>query len=251
MKVALLAISLLALCLQAAPAAAAELLVSSAISLREAFLDLGARFERQHPGDKVIFNFGASGHLAQQIERSAPADVFVSASFLEIQRLQDKHLIQSESIRVFARNRLVVVVPPGNKKPTSLQQLSELDSLAIGNPSTVPAGKYAVEALQKAKVHSLLAAKSKLILAESVRQAMVYVQSGNVDAGIVYATDALAGKGISRAFDIPERLHESILYPLALVQGSKHVELGRAFIDLVTSLEGRSILKSKGFIPLE
>jgi molybdate transport system substrate-binding protein len=244
-------LAILFLFLQVKPATAAELFVSSAISLREAFLQIGASFERKHPGDKVIFNFAASGELALQIERSAPADVFVSASNTEMSRLQSKQLIAAGSVKAFAGNRLVLIVPSGGKRINSLQQLTTLESLAIGNPATVPAGKYAAEALKRANVYSQLVSGKKLILSESVRQALVYVQSGNVDAGIVYATDGLAGKKVDIALIIPDNLHEPIVYPIALLRDSKQVELGRAFIDLVTSLEGRSILKSKGFLPLQ
>jgi len=219
--------------------------------LKEAFVEIGEQFERQHPGEKLIFNFSSSGSLAQQIERGAPADIFASAAVEEMTRLKEKHLVDESSIQPFAGNRLVVIVPTGARPISSLGQLAQLGKIAIGNPESSPAGKYAAEALAKADLYKSLLSEHKLVFAENVRQALTYVESANVDAGIVYASDSRMSKQVVVSFQIPERFTEPIVYPVALVRDSKHVELGRSFIRFLVSSSARSILQSNGFLPVD
>lgn len=242
----LLFFAILAVC----PARADELLVSAAISLRPPFVEIGAAFERAHPGDRVTFNFGGSGELMQQIERGAPADLFASASVLEMSRLKQKHLLVDSSIRPFASNALVVIVPAGEKRISSFEELSHLGRVTIGNPETVPAGRYAAEALTDAGVYKRLVAGHKLVFSESARQVLNYVESGNVDGGIVYLTDARLSKKATICFSVPASFTERIVYPIAVVADSKHVKLGLSFIDFLNGKVASAILKSKGFIAI-
>ncbi|SRR5579875_222755 len=229
-------------------AGAADLVVSAAVSLKGAFVEVGEAFRRRHPGDRIIFNFGASGELAQQIARGAPVDVFASAGTREMSGLADQHLLVSGSMKSFAGNRLVVVTPPAGKPVGSLRELAVFDRVAIGNPETVPAGRYAAEALKKEGIYGTLLARGKLIFAGSVRQALACVEADSVDAGLVYATDARNNGKARVSFVVPAALTEPILYPVALVKGSKHVELGRAFIDALVSESGQRILHDHGFL---
>jgi molybdate transport system substrate-binding protein len=229
------------------PVSAAELTISAAISLKESFTEIAAQFKKEHPNDQVLFNFGASGELAQQIEQGAPVDVFASAALKQMQNLDKKGLLLSAS-QPFVRNRLVVVVPKGEAKVTSFVQLAKVKSLAIGNPKTVPVGQYAVEALTKAGSYQTLLDEKKFIFAENVRQVLTYVESNNVDAGIVYATDVRTSEKASIGFPVPASYSEPIVYPIAVIKDSKQPDLAKAFVAFVLSTQGQAILQSKGFL---
>ncbi|BAC92224.1 molybdate ABC transporter substrate-binding protein [Gloeobacter violaceus] len=231
-----------------AAAQAAELTVSAAISLKEAFGEIAVQFEKGRPGDKINFNFAASGELSQQIERGAPVDVFASAALKQMNDLDKKGLLLAGTNQPFARNRLVVVVPKGQTKVASFEQLSKVGRLTIGNPKTVPAGQYAAEALTKAGIYDTLLASQKIVFSENVRQALAYVEDGNVDAGIVYVTDARASQKADVGFLVPANYSEPVVYPIAVVKDSKQPDPARAFVTFVLSARGQEILLSKGFL---
>lgn len=222
---------------------AEELTVSAAISLKEAFIRIGQDFEAEHPGDKVIFNFGASGELAQQIARGAPVDVFAAAALPPIQALSQKKLVLGS--QVFARNRLVLVVPKGKPPITTLQALLQVKTLALGNPQTVPVGQYAKAALVAAGVYQPLVDAQKLIFGENVRQVLAYVESNNADAGLVYATDAQISDRVEVSFTVAT---EPIVYPIAVVKASPRPSLAEAFVQQVLGKAGQAILRNQGFL---
>jgi molybdate transport system substrate-binding protein len=226
-----------------------ELLVSGAISLRESLQRIGVLFEQRHPEVKVVFNFGGSGVLQQQIERGAPVDVFVSAAPKQMDELQAKGLLLDDTRRTLTANRVVLIKPPDLRFGFgSFKDLmkSEVKRIAIGNPRTVPAGEYAREVLTSLRLWDAL--EPKLILTENVRQALVYVIRGEVEAGLVYATDAQsAGREVQVAAAAPEGSHHPVIYPIAVVTASKVPVLARAFVDLALSDEGQEVLRAHGF----
>ena len=226
-----------------------ELLVSGAISLRESLQEIGALFERRHSDVKVMFNFGASGVLQQQIERGAPVDVFVSAEAKQMDDLQAKGLILDDTRRTLTANQVVLIKRPDLRLGLgSFKNLmrSEVKRIAIGNPRTVPAGEYAQEVLTSLKLWDAL--QPKLILTENVRQALVYVIRGEVEAGLVYATDAQrAGRDVQVVTAAPEGSHRPVIYPIAVVTASKVPAVARAFVDLSFSDEGQAVLRAHGF----
>lgn len=250
-----LLVALFAIFALAAPAALSapaysqpkELLVSAAVSLKESFVQLAREFEKTHQGVKVSLNFGGSGELAQQISRGAPVDVFASAGWKQIKQLEAKTFLLSASIKAFAGNHLVVVVPEGNPDITALEKLSSVKSLAIGNPETVPAGQYAAQALSKARVYEDLSSSHRLVLTENIRQTLAYVESGDVDAGIVYSTDARPSNKVKVTFLVPENYSEPIVYAIAVVKDSKRAALAQEFIRLVCGKSGQDILRTNGF----
>ncbi len=211
------------------PAAAEELTVSAAISLKNAFEEIGRQFEKSHPGVKVLFNFGASGDLARQIEAGAPVDVFASAALKDMDDLDRQGLIRPGSKTNFAGNTLVLIVP--NRSPIPVKSFQDLrderiQRIAIGNPKTVPAGRYAQEVLTRLQLWEVL--KNKLILAENVRQVLDYVARGEVDAGLVYSTDARTrANEIKIISTAPEESHQPILYPIGIIRGTKKETLSR------------------------
>jgi len=228
-----------------------ELLVSGAISLRESLQGIGALFEQRHPEVKVVFNFGASGVLQQQIERGAPVDVFVSAAPKQMDDLQAKGLILDDTRRTLTANQVVLIKPPDLRFGLgSFKDLmrSEVKRIAIGNPRTVPAGEYAQEVLTSLELWDAL--QPKLILTENVRQALVYVIRGEVEAGLVYATDAQgAGREVQVVAHAPQGSHRPVIYPIAVVAASKVPALAGAFVDLALGGEGREVLRAHGFRP--
>jgi molybdate transport system substrate-binding protein len=226
-----------------------EILVSAAISLKGAFEEIGATFEKQ-TGIKVRFNLGASGLLQKQIETGAPVDVFASAGEKQMDDLQSHGLILANTRRNFARNSLVLVVPNQSRISIhSFQELArpEITRVAIGNPKTVPAGQYAQEALTNLKLWDKL--QSKLVLAENVRQVLDYVARMEAEAGIVYASDLSAAPEATKiAARAPDSSHSPILYPVAIVKDTKARNDAQRFIDLVLSDEGRKVLIKHGFL---
>lgn len=237
---------LIALCFCRA-ASAAELVVSAAASLGNAFTELKPAFEAAHPGASVSLNLGASGALLQQIAKGAPADVFASADQESMDAAQRRGLLAAGKRMNFASNSLVLIVPSGGKcQPANLQQLlqSACGRIAIGVPGSVPAGRYAMAALDGAGLRSAI--ERRMIAAQNVRQALDYVARGEVDAGFVYATDAaLLRDRVRVAFTVPTP--QRILYPAAPIAGSAQAALAQAFVDYLVSPGAQALLAKYGF----
>ncbi len=232
-------------------ACAQELTLSVAISMKEAVEDIGRRFLQSHPGVRLLYNFGGSGELQNQIEAGAPVDVFVSAANRQMDELDRKSLLLPGSRRTFARNALSVIVPVGERLMiTRAADLVDprVQRIAIGNPKTVPAGQYAEESLRTLRLWEALHAK--LVFGENVRQVLEYVARGEVEAGFVYATDVAGRRGLVReAFRPPQSSYAPVVYPAAVVAASRHPALGQAFIAMLVSREGQSVLARFGFQP--
>lgn len=242
----LLPASLLALCLALAPlsAQAAEIFVSAAASLTNAFKEVAADFEKAHPGVTVHLNFAASNPLLKQMLEGAPVDVFASADQETMDRAASGKAIVPASRVDFVRNSLTLIVPKGAKAPAAVADLSSLQRIAVGKPESVPAGRYARQSLTAAGLWDSL--QPRLIFGASVRQVLDYVARGEVDAGIVYATDAAqqAGK-VDVALVLGD--HTPVLYPIAVATTGKNPKDGQAFVDFVRSEKGQAILARYGF----
>ncbi len=239
--------TLVAFAVLSLPAQAEELTVSAAASLREAFSEVGKAFEASRPGTKVIFNFAASGPLLQQIAQGAPVDVFASADQETMDRAAAQGLIAKDTRVTFASNGLVLVVPASAARtPGSLKDLATdvYKRIAVGNPATVPAGRYAREAADAAGVSKAL--KDKLIFGDNVRQVLTYVGRAEVDAGFVYRTDAMIDRGRVRiVLEVPTK--KLVNYPIVQILASKQAGLSREFIAFVTAPPAQSILARYGF----
>lgn len=237
----------LPLVVSATMAEAGEITVSAAASLTNAFREVALRFEARNAGTKVLLNVGASGALLQQIAKGAPVDVFASADQETMDQAQQQGLVIATARRNFVRNTLVVVVPADSTLTLkTLKDLKKADvqRIAIGNPASVPAGRYAMQALAKAGLQQTL--QGKTINTQNVRQSLDYVARSEVDAGFVYATDAhIAASHVRVALPVP--LDDAILYPIAPVIGSLHPEEANAFVQYVLSPEGQAILANFGF----
>lgn len=226
---------------------AQELTVSAAASLGDAFKEIGRGFEAAKSGTKVILNLGASGQLLQQIAQGAPVDVFATADQETMDRAAAQALIAVASRVTFAANALVLAVPAtAATMPRSLADLAGggYKRIAIGNPASVPAGRYALETTDAAGVTDAL--KERFIYADSVRQVLAYLARAEVDAGFVYRTDALIDRErVKIALELPTRT--PVTYPIAQVAAAKEAVLAREFIAYVRSAPSQAVLARFGF----
>jgi len=229
------------------PAQAAELTVSAAASLTQAFKDLAPLFEAANPGTRVQFNFAASGPLLQQIIKGAPVDVFASADQETMDQAQAQGLVKAEQRRNIVSNALVVVVPATTvNAPTALKDLSQAayTRIAIGLPASVPVGRYTQRALEAEGLWAAI--RPKMIGAQNVRQALDYVARGEVDAGFVYATDAaLMPERVKVAFTV--RTATPIRYPAAPIASSPNLAQAQAFVVFLAGPQARAVFAKYGF----
>ncbi len=239
---------LLTLACLSVTAKAADIIVSAAASLTNAFNDIGKEFEKTNPGHKVLFNFAGSGALLRQIARGAPVDVFASADQDTMDKALAQNLVVRSSRADFTRNTLVVVVPAD--AGLGIPDLKGLGAesvkrIAISNPETVPVGKYSKAALEAAGLWEGL--KARMINTQNVRQSLDYVARGEVDAGFVYATDAAAMPGRVKSV-FPVATQTPITYPIAVVKGNGKENLAVKFVEFVKSGEAQGILARYGFL---
>jgi molybdate transport system substrate-binding protein len=216
-----------------------ELLAFTAISLKEVLRDAIEAFEGRHPGITLRLHAGASGLLARQIEHG-----------LEIDRLQEAGLLRPGSRVAFAGNRMVIAVARGTEPPGTFGDLADarFDRIAIGNPRTVPAGRYAAEALRSQGLHDTIA--PRLVPAENARQVLDYVVRGETAAGLVYRTDArLAAGKIVVGPEAPANAHAPIIYEAAVPRDTEAHDAALLFLDFLTSEQGQAILSRFGFLP--
>lgn len=237
-------LSVLAILLLCHPCPGAEITVSAAASLADAFTEMKSAFEKEHPGVKINTNFAASNPLLRQIIAGSPADVFASADEFTMDQAGKAKVIKPETRSDFAANNLVLIVPADSPKPASLDDLLKMKRVAIGNPASVPAGRYAKASLEKAGLWNKLG--DRLIRAESVRQALAYVARSEVDAGFVYGTDARQFKDKVDVALIVEDC-EPVIYPIAACAASANPRETREFLDFVRSKRGQEILARYGF----
>lgn len=233
------------------PVSAEELTLSVAVSMKEATEEIGRRFTQAHPGVTLRYNFGASGELQRQIEAGAPVDLFVSAAARQMDELEAKRLIVPATRRAFAKNVLVAIAPADSTldlaRPAALAE-PRVTRIAVGNPKAVPVGQYTEESLRALGLWERV--RPKLVYAENVRQVLEYVNRGEVDVGFVYATDAATRAGrVKEVFRPGEGTYRPVVYPAAVVAGSRHAARAAAFIDLLVSREGQAILRRLGFQP--
>ena len=230
-----------------AAACAADLTVSAAASLTNAFKEIGAAYETANPGTKVQFNFGASGALLQQIAKGAPVDVFASADEETMNQAEQQGLVKSGTRLDFVSNSLVVIVPQDT--PAVPKTLADLNApafkrVAIGLPASVPVGRYTKAVLEKVQLWPAI--EAKMIGAQTVRQALDYVARGEVEAGFVYGTDAaLMADKVKVAFTVPTET--PVLYPIAPLAESRNAAAARAFVAYVASPPAQAVLAKYGF----
>jgi molybdate transport system substrate-binding protein len=231
-------------------ARADELVVSAAASLTNAFREVATAFEKTRPTTQVVLNFGASDALLQQIVNGAPVDVFASADETAMDKAVTAKAVAPDTRHDFATNSLVMIVPADSKLPVrSMREtltLPQVKHVALGNPASVPAGRYAKAALEHEGAWDVVS--SKAVLASNVRESLDYVARGEAEAGFVFGTDAaMMPQAVKVAATVPTQT--PVTYPIALVQDSKHVVDASAFSQFVRSPAGQAILAKYGFRP--
>lgn len=225
---------------------APSLTVSAAADLVYAFTDLGKAFE-QETGIPVVFNFGSTGQLAQQIEQGAPADLFAAANISYVEELAQKGRVLPDTVALYARGRITLWTRADSPlRVESIEDLAQpaVQRIAIANPDHAPYGIAAREALQSAGLWE--AVQPKLILGENVRQTLQYAESGDVDVAIAALSLSLQEEG--RWTLVPEELHAPIDQALAVVTDSPNQAAARAFADFINGPTGRPIMRHYGFI---
>jgi len=235
------------------------LTIFAAASLAEVFQAVGDAHRQANPAAEIVFNFAASDQLAQQLLAGSPADLFASADQVQMQIAVDAGLVDEALRRVFARNRMVIVVPSDN--PAAIASLADLARpgvrLVLAAPE-VPAGHYARLILARASADAAYGPgfepavlANVRSLEENVRAVLAKVVLGEADAGIVYLTDALTtGRGEAFAIEIPSGLNAVTEYWIAPLSGGTHPEQAEEFLVTLLSAEGQSILARYGFEPV-
>ena len=231
---------------------AAELTVHAAASLTDAMKELAPLYEKANPGDKLLFNFGASSQLARQIKEGAPADVFFSADEAQMDNLDKAGLLAPGTRENLLGNTLVVVVPADSKLTVAAAAdlaKPEFKRLAVAEPNSVPVGVYTKEYLTRLGLWETIS--PKVVPTENVRASLAAVESGNVEAGTVYKTDALISKKVRIAYETPATEGPKIRYPLAALKDSKHPDDARKLLTFLGGTEARAVFARYGFTTLK
>jgi len=230
-----------------APLSAQTIVVSAAASLKEALSEVNAAFIAKNPGSAIDLNLGGSGALQQQIEQGAPVDVFISAAKKQMDALAAKGLLLEGSAIDLLGNKVVLVGPPGATKPASFEALTDpsVRQIAIGEPGSVPAGQYAQQIFAWYKIAE--AVKPKLVFAKDVRMVLTYAETGNVDAGIVYLTDAKQSGKVAILAEAPAGSHDPVVYPAAIIKAAKQPATARLYLDFLKSPEATALFVKRGF----
>ena len=189
-----------------------EVYIVAAASMTDAIKEIGANYEKEHPNVKLTYNFGSSGALQTQIEQGAPADVFISAAQKQMNALDEKGLIDKFTRKDLLENKVVLIVPKDSE--LSLNDFADVatdkvNKIALGEPKAVPVGQYSEEIFSNLKI--LDAMKQKAVYASDVRQVLGWVETGEVDCGIVYATDAAISDKIKVLMEAPENTHKTVV----------------------------------------
>jgi molybdate transport system substrate-binding protein len=222
------------------------LTISAAASLKEALAETETAYKQSHANVDFRNNLGSSGTLATQIDQGAPADVFLSAAAKPMDELEAKGLIDAGTRRNLLRNSLVLIAPVDSQL-RDFQGLAEssVRIIALGDPASVPAGQYGKQVLTS--LHLFEKLNSKFVLAKDVRQVLTYVETGNADAGLVYASDAQASTKVRVVATASDSSHDPIVDPAAVVKGTHNEEAAREFVEYLSSPAARAIFVKHGF----
>lgn len=223
------------------------LTVSAAASLSETMEEIKELYEKNHKNIHIVYNFGGSGSLQHQIEQGAEVDIFICAAEKQMKSLEDKGLILNESKVDLLKNKIVLITP---KNVTDINKFEEVaknkvDKIALGEPSTVPAGQYAEEVFKSLGI--LDKVKSKAVYAKDVREVLTWVESGNAKAGVVYETDAISSDKVNIVAVANSSYHSPVIYPAAIIKSSKNLDASKEFMEFLNSDNAKKVYKKYGF----
>ena len=231
------------------PARADEILVSAATSLTDALQQIRGAYRSKNT---VKFNFGPSSALARQIEEGAPADIFFSADLAQMDSLDKKGRLEPGTRKNLLSNQLVIIVPADSKLAISAPKdllKPDIKRIALAEPSSVPAGVYSSKYLSDEGLWDKV--RPKVVPVQDVRATLAAVESGNVEAGFVYKTDAAVSKEVKIVYAVPIGKGPKIVYPVAIVRESKKMKPARDFMNYLSSASAKMIFKTFGFINLD
>jgi len=225
-----------------------SLLISAAASLKDSLEELKPLYQQSNSAVRLTYNLGASGALLQQIQNGAPADIFISAANQQMDALDKSGELLSGTRSNLVGNRLALIVPISSQDVTDFSSLqnSAVKRIAIAEPGSVPAGKYAEQVFQKLKIYDSL--KPKFVYGNNVRQVLAAVESGNADAGVVYLTDAQISDKVKVAVLASETDHSPIVYPIAVLKSSKNPQAATEFVKFLEGDRSHLVFKKYGFI---
>ena len=228
-----------------------EILVAAAASLKNAYEEeLIPMFQEQNPGITVTGTYDSSGKLQTQIEEGLEADVFMSAATTQMDALNEEGLIDSETMVDLLENKIVLIVPSSSELGlASFEDIAKVETIALGDPASVPAGQYAEEALTNLGIWDEI--QDKVSFGTNVTEVLNQVAAASADAGIVYATDAASmADQVTVIAEAPEgSLAQPVIYPVAVVKTTAHAEAAKAFVDFLQTDEAMAVFESYGFAP--
>lgn len=224
-----------------------EIYVLAAASLTDVLTELANNYKKE-TSTEIIFSFASSGALQAQIEASAPADIFFSAAQKQMNALEEKGLIDSETRKDLLENKVVLISPKNSnlniKSFTDITN-SNVKKLGLGEPKSVPVGQYSEEILSNLSILDI--AKEKAVYGSDVRNVLDWVETAEVDCGIVYATDAKIAKNINIIAEAPEGTHKKVIYPISIVKSSQNKEEAKKFIEYISTDKSKEIFQNYGF----
>lgn len=225
-----------------------RLIVSAATSLQAPLTSLRELYRKVNPEVKIIINFGSSGALRQQIEQGAPVDLFFSASTWDMDALTKNQLILTPTRIDLLKNSMVLIVSRGGAWIQNFQDLTseKLTQIALGQPTSVPAGLYAKETLDYLGIWKQVQAKA--VFAKDVKQVLTWVATGNADAGMVYRTDAFNSESVKVVQVAPENSHSPIIHPAAVVKTSSFPREAKGFLNFISSAKAKQVFLNFGFL---
>lgn len=224
------------------------LTIPAAASLKDVTKDIAKKYKEKEPNVKLDFSYGSSGALQTQIEEGAEADIFISAAQKQMDALEKKDFINKKSRINLLENKLVLIVPKDSKKHIkSFEDLakSEVKKIALGEPKAVPAGQYSEGVFQKLGILDKI--KKKANYGSDVRQVLTWVESGEVDCGVVYMTDAKISGKVKVVCEAPKKAADPVIYPVAVLKNSKNQEESQKFADYLKTDEILKLFESYGF----
>lgn len=231
------------------PADPVELTVSAAASLTDVMGEIKDMYTTVAPNVTLTYNFGSSGTLQEQIEQGAPADIFMSAAQKQMNALDEKGLLAADTRKDLLVNKLVLIVPSDSTKElTSFEDVpsDKVEKIALGGEG-VPVGQYAQEVFTFLNTWDQVS--SKAVLGADVRQVLTWVESGEVDCGVVYATDAaISGDKVKVVAEAPEGSLKPVIYPVAVLKDSKNQEAAKAFVDYLSDADVAAVFEKYGFV---
>jgi molybdate transport system substrate-binding protein len=225
-----------------------ELVVSAAASLTDVAAEIANMYKTVAPNVTITYTFGSSGALQTQIEEGAPTDIFMSAAKKQMTALEEKGLIQEGTKKELLLNEVVLIAPKDSKKGiTSFEDAAtdKVSKIALGEPASVPVGQYSEEIFTSLGILDKVKAKSNY--GTDVRQVLTWVESGEVDCGVVYATDAATSDKIKVVCEAPKDSHKPVIYPVAILKSTKQLEAAQAFLDFLQTPDVAKVFEKYGF----